>query len=367
MADPRLGNLARTLVQYSTKIQPEEYVAIGGTALAEPLIAEVYRQVLRAGAYPYPLVSLDGAQQIFFTEANDDQLRHVSRIQEMVFGEFDAAIFIESVGNTRSLSNVDPGRQQVNAKAYTDVMEAYNRRTATGEFKWVITMFPTEAYAQDAEMSLGEFEDYVYGATYADTEDPVAVWQSIHDDQERLIGWLKDRKRVEVRGPNVDLRLSIEGREFLNGDGTFNMPSGEIYTSPVEDSVNGWVRFDYPAIRLGREVKGIELRFEQGRVVEAKAEKNEGYLLSMLEVDAGARYLGEWAIGANKRIDRFIKAILFDEKIGGTIHMAIGSGFPKIGGQNRSAVHWDMICEMRDGGQIIVDGELIYESGEFKI
>ncbi|HHH83545.1 MAG TPA: aminopeptidase, partial [Chloroflexi bacterium] len=248
-----------------------------------------------------------------------------------------------------------------------EVTRVYQHRSATGELRWVMTLFPTDAYAQDAEMSLEEFESYVFSTTYSDTEDPIAAWCKIHDEQQRLVDWLDGKKQLSVKGPHVDLELSIEGRKFINSDGTHNMPSGEIYTSPVEDSVNGWIRFSYPAIRQAREVEGIELTFEAGRVVKATAQKNEAFLQSMLDTDEGARYLGEFAIGTNKRIDRFIKNILFDEKIGGTIHMAVGFGFPEAGGKNESAIHWDMICDMREGGQIFADGELFYESGEFKI
>jgi aminopeptidase len=253
------------------------------------------------------------------------------------------------------------------ALAYKDVVRAYQERSATRDLRWVLSMYPTAAYAQDAEMSLEEFADYVFSTTYADSKDPIGAWQRIHDEQQKLVDWLKGKKKLEVKGPNVDLELSIDGRDFINSDGERNMPSGEIYTSPIEDSTEGWVRFSYPAIRQAREVDGIELTFEKGRVVKASATKNEDFLRNMLDTDEGARYLGEFAIGTNKRIDRFIKSILFDEKIGGTIHMAVGFGFPEIGGKNVSAIHWDMICDMRDGGQILADGDLIYESGEFKI
>jgi aminopeptidase len=178
---------------------------------------------------------------------------------------------------------------------------------------------------------------------------------------------LADKKLVEIKGPNIDLTLSVEGRTFINADGTHNMPSGEIFTGPVEDSANGWVRFTYPAVLSGREVDGIELHFKKGKVVKASAKKNEDFLIAMLDTDEGSRYLGEFAIGTNQRINRFIKNILFDEKIGGTIHMAVGSGYPETGSKNQSAIHWDMICDMREGGQITVDGELFYQSGEIKI
>jgi len=367
MSDPRVGNLARTLVHYSTAIQPGDHVAVSGLPVAAPLIREVYREVLRSGGYPYVLVGLDGLDHILYTEGGDEQVRHISRVDAMVRGEFEAMINIGSAMNTRGLSGVDPARQRMRAKAYAPVMEMSMRRGASGELKWCGTLFPTDAYAQDAEMSLAEFEDYVYGATYADSADPVAEWQRIHDEQQRLVDWLMGHRQVAVMGPHIDMTLSIEGRTFVNSDGRHNMPSGEIFTGPVETSVNGWVRFSYPAVTAGRVVEGVALEFQDGRVVKATAERNEAFLLSQLDADAGSRYLGEWAIGTNRKIDRFIKNILFDEKIGGTIHMAVGAGYPETGSRNKSAIHWDMICDMRDGGEIRVDGELIYRSGEFLI
>jgi aminopeptidase len=216
-------------------------------------------------------------------------------------------------------------------------------------------------------MSLEEFADYMYRTTFSDCDDPIAEWNSIHDEQQRLVDWLKGKKTIQVKGSEVDLTLSIKERVFVNADGKQNMPSGEIFTGPVEDSADGWVRFSFPAIYMGHEVSGIELRFKHGKVVEASASQNEPFLRSMLDTDTGSRYLGEFAIGTNKKIDRFIKDILFDEKIGGTIHLALGAGYPNTGSQNKSAIHWDMICDMHNGGQIYVDEELFYESGEFII
>lgn len=373
MTDRRVVNLARILVEYSTRVGPGDRVAIIGSPLAAPLIREVFRQALRAGAHPYPFLGLelmrglDGLAEIFFQEANEDQLTHVLRTDDMIMRQFEVMISIRSQGNTRALSNVDPARQAVWKRARADLMRIYRQRGAKGELRWCGTLYPTAAHAQDAEMSLEEFEDYVYGATFADSDDPITEWRRIHEQQQRLVDWLKGKRQVVVRGPNVDLQLSIEGRTFINSDGTHNMPSGEIFTGPVEDSAEGWVRFTYPAVLDGREVSGVELRFEKGRVVEAKAEKNAGYLQQMLEVDAGARYLGEFAVGTNKRINRFIKNILYDEKIGGTIHMALGSGYPRTGSKNESAIHWDMICDMRPDGEIYVDGELFYRGGEFLV
>ena len=367
MTDPRITNLARTLVQYSTTIQTKDRVAIVGELPAAPLIREVYREVLRAGGHPHLLLKFEGMEYLLFSEASDDQLNYISPFERMMLEEFEALISMRSQSNTRALSNVDPTRQQIHAKARTELQSIFAERSAAKELKWVGTMFPTQAYAQDAEMSLAEFEDYVYSTTYADTQDPVAMWGKIHDEQQRLVDWLAGKKHVEVSGPDIDLTLSIEGRVFVNSDGKRNMQSGEIFTGPVEESANGWVRFTYPAVLRGREVEGIELQFEDGKVVKASAKKNEDFLIKMLDTDPGARYLGEFAVGTNKKINRFIKNILFDEKIGGTMHMAVGFGYPETGSVNKSAIHWDMICDMRDGGQISVDGELFYESGEFKI
>ena len=367
MSDPRVTNLARILVQYSAKIKPKDRVAIVGQPAAAPLIRELYREVLHAGGFPHSLITLDRLEHLFFAEANDEQLQYVSPFSKMVYEEFEAMIGIGSQSNTRALTNIDPSRQSLRAKSHSDLMKTFMERSAAKELKWVSTLFPTQAYAQDAEMSLSEFENYVYRTTFADTNDPVAEWQKIHDFQQTLVDWFVGKKQVEVKGPDVDLELSIEGRTFENCDGKNNMPDGEVFTGPVEDSVNGWVRFTYPAVYRGLEVEGIELRFKKGKVVKATAKKNEDFLLKMLDTDPGAKYLGEFAIGTNKKVDRFIKDILFDEKIGGTIHMAVGSGYPETGSKNESAIHWDMICDMREGGQIIVDGELMYESGEFKI
>jgi aminopeptidase len=376
MTDPRVSNLAKILVHYSTKVKEKDLVAIIGQPPATPLIQEIYREVLHSGGYPYllarswpppPMPGFEGLDQIFFSEANDDQLQHMDPFFTKVTEDFDVRVTIGSSYNTHSLSNIDHQRISLRQQAYKNLVETFMERFASGALRWVSTIYPTQAYAQDAEMSLEEFADYFYRTTFSDCDDPIAEWNLIHDEQQKLVDWLKGKNAVKVRGPNIDLELSIEGRRFLNAAGQVNMPCGEIFTGPVEDSTNGWVRFTYPAIYTGREVAGIELQFDQGKVIDATATKNEAFLISMLDTDEGSRYLGEFAIGTNKKIDRFIKDILFDEKIGGTIHMALGVGYPQTGSVNKSSIHWDMICDMRDGGQIFVDGDLIYESGEFLI
>jgi aminopeptidase len=367
MADPRVAKLARTLVQYCTEVQPGERVGILTTPEAVSLVEEVYKQVLVAGGHPHVYLQHEELAYHLFKLGNDEQVQEIPPFTNMVMREYPVLISIRGASNTKALTSIDPARQALRTKALGPMLKEYRRRSAEGELRWSITLFPTHSHAQDAEMSLAEFEDYVFGTTYSDTEDPVKEWNRIHDMQQRIVDYLAGKKKVAVQGPNADLTLSIDGRKFINSDGKKNMPSGEVFTSPVDDSANGWIRFTYPAIKDGREVEGIELRFEQGKVVEATAEKNQEYLLKMLDIDEGARRLGEFAIGTNKMINRFIKNILFDEKIGGTIHLALGASFAEAGGVNQSAIHWDMICDMRDGGTIHVDDELIYDSGEFKI
>jgi len=371
MADPRVSKLAQTLVNYSVRVKPGDLIYIRGFEFsleAMPLFREVHREVLRAGGHPYvTLMGEESLDYIYFSEASETQLSHVDPLRDYVVRKFDGEIIILGNSNTRYLSSIDPQRQSKFRKTYSELMKVKMQRSASGDFRWVGTLFPTSGVAQDAEMSLEEFEDFVYQATYADSEDPVKEWQSVHGEQQRLVDYLQGKSKITLKGPDVDLSLSTEGRTFINCDGTLNMPDGEVFTSPVEDSLNGWVRFTYPAIEAGREVEGIELYFEGGKVVKATAEKNEEFLQTMLKTDSGASYVGEFSFGTNKNINRFIKNILFDEKIGGTIHMAIGAGLPEAGGKNISAIHWDMICDMHDGGQAFVDDELFYESGEFKV
>jgi aminopeptidase len=367
MIDPRVENLAKILVKYCVDVQPGERVGLMASTEAAPLVLELQRQVLKTGGHPHTRLTLPGSQYIYYSEANDEQLKYIPQTIRLFFEEFEALIFIDSESNTKELSTIDPQRQAIEAKAHAPMMKKYMQRASKNEIKWALSVFPTAGFAQDAEMSLSEFEDFVYGATFADSDDPIGCWRKVHVEQQKLVDWLKGKKEVVVEGPNVELKMSIEGRDFINADGVDNMPSGEIFTSPVESSIEGWIRFNYPAILYGREVTGVELRIEGGKVVKAKAEKNEDFLISMLEIDEGASIVGEFAIGTNNRIERFTKNILFDEKLGGTIHIALGAGFKEIGGKNESGLHWDMICDMKDGGTIKVDGELFYDSGEFVV
>jgi len=367
MTDLRVEKLADVLVNYSVAVQPGDKVLVEGETPTAPLLKAVYARVLQTGGYPMMMAFLPGTEELLFRHGSDEQLKHVPDPLKLIIETYDAAIRIRGVENTKALSNVDPAKMVLHNQARRELMQTFMQRSGSGDLRWVTTLFPTNAHAQDAEMSLSEYEDFVYGACMPDIDDPVGYWRRFSAWQQKIVEWLKGRERAHVLGPETELHLSIAGRTFINSDGKHNMPSGEVFTGPVEDSVEGHVRFSYPAIFQGREVSGVQLWFEGGRVVKATAEKNEDFLLQTLDTDDGSRYVGEFAIGTNEGIDRFTRQILFDEKINGSFHMALGAGYPETGSKNESAIHWDMICDLRDGGEIWVDEELMYKNGKFVI
>ncbi|CCF84860.1 aminopeptidase [Nitrolancea hollandica] len=367
MADARIENLAKVLVDYSLDVQPGKLVVIAGTTLADPLIRAAYRRILARGAYPAVQVALPELNVDFFRLANDDQLQYITPDERLIPEQTDYTLRIMSDANTKALTSVNPERQQIAQRARAELRQKYLLRAADGLLTWCLTILPTNAYAQDAGMSLEDYADFIFRAGYLDSDDPVAAWQAMSREQERLIEWLSGKREVHVTAPDTDLTISIAGRTFINADGHRNFPDGEVFTGPVEDSANGHVRFSFPSIMGGREVKDIRLWFENGKVVRATAAENEEFLHHMLDVDEGARYLGEFAFGTNRRINRFTGNILLDEKIGGTMHMAIGASYPQTGGLNKSAVHWDMICDLRQQSEVTVDGQLFIKNGEFVV
>lgn len=370
MADPRITNFAKVLVERCTRVQPGDRILIEATTAAEPLVRELYVQILKKGGHPVPLLQLPemfwpGHEDLLLMYGNNRQIDFVPTFQKLAYDQFEGRIRVHSATNTRSQTSIDSSRLQRRGKSTGTITETQMRRGAEGVFKWVTTLYPTDGYAQDAEMSFEQYADFVFRSVHANEDDPVAYWEKVEADQQAAVDFMAGRNQVILRGPNVDLTLSVKGRKFLNSCGTHNMPDGEIFTGPVEDSVNGWVKFTYPAIYQGVAVEGAELTFSDGKVTQARANKNQDFLLKMLESDAGARYLGEFAIGTNFEIDRFTGQILFDEKIGGSFHMALGAGYPETGAKNKSAIHWDMICDLRVDSEILVDGELFYKNGDF--
>ncbi len=359
MRDERLEKLARVLVDYSVEAAEGEQVVVSGGSAAEPLVKEIYARVLQAGATPIPMVALPGMRELFFRHAKDSHYEETPPILRSIYEQADAFISVMAPTNTRSLANVDPQKQQALGKRDKVLQEI-----VLGKDRWALTLFPTEALAQESDMSLDEYEEFVFEAMALHEDDPVRHWREKAREQQRLIDRLEQARELRVVGPETDLTLSVEGRKFLNGDGKHNMPCGEVFTGPVEDSAEGRVYFGVPVAVAGREVSGVRLRFEEGKVVEATAEKGEEYLNSMLDADAGARYLGEVGIGTNYGIPRPTKSILFDEKLGGTVHLAVGRSYAETGGKNDSSVHWDLICDLHDG-ELYADGELLQKDGKF--
>jgi aminopeptidase len=367
LRDPRVESLAKILVGYSTRVKEGEVVAIDGDNAAEPLLLAVYEEVLKAGGNPVLNVSLDGQAVSYFKYASDSHLDWVSPVSEWMVENVDVRIAVGASTNTRELSGVPPERQMRRQAATGDLMARAMDRSAAGEFRWCYTLFPTSAYASEAEMSLADYEDFYYGACLAADGDPLTAWKRASEETKRLAEWIQGHEEVRVIAPGTDIKLGIAGRTFIPCDGEHNMPDGEFFTGPVEDSVEGEVTFHLPAVIGGREVAGVRLRFDSGKVVDARAERGEEYLIELLDTDPGARRLGELGIGTNYAIDKGTREVLLDEKIGGTVHMAVGRSYPESGGENESAVHTDLVCDLRLGGKIEVDGADFQVDGKFVV
>ncbi len=367
MRDPRAERLAKILVGYSTEVKEDEIVSIDGESAAEPLLLAVYEEVLRAGAHPIMNVSLDGQSALYYKLASDAQLDWISPTSEWLLDNADVRIAVGASTNTRELSGVPPQRQTRRQTATGELLSRAMERSAKGEFRWCYTLFPTNAYASEAEMSLSDYEDFYYGACLADDDDPLTAWKRASAETTRLAEWIEGHEEVRVVAPGTDIKLGIAERKFIPCDGRHNMPDGEFFTGPIEDSVEGEVTFHLPATVGGREVAGVRLRFEAGKVVDADAERGEEFLIELLDTDPGARRLGELGIGTNYAIDRGTREVLLDEKLGGTVHMAVGKSYPESGGVNDSAVHTDLVCDLRLGGKLEVDGTVMQEDGKFVV
>ena len=367
MRDQRAEALARILVLYSTKVAAGDVCVIQSTTTAEPLVQAVYEEVLRAGGLPVMQLSTEGAAPAFYELASDGQLDWIPPTAKWAAENADVRIAVMADANSRDLSQADPARQARAQRARKPLMETSMKRAAAGEYRWALTLFPTHSYAGEAGMSLAQYEDFYYAACLVDDADPVTAWQRQSDEVNRLAEWIQGREEVHVTGPGTDIKLNVSDRTFIPCTGEHNMPDGEFFTGPVEDSVEGEVAFSFPATYSGREVAGVKFRFKEGKVVDASAERGEEFLLETLDTDDGARRLGELGIGTNYGISTGTKEILLDEKIGGTVHMAIGMSYPESGGKNDSAVHWDMVCDLRQGGSIVVDGAELQRDGRFVV
>jgi aminopeptidase len=367
MRDQRADALASILVRYSTKVEKGDVCVIQSPTTAEPLVQAVYEEVLRAGGLPILQLSTEGAAAAFYDLASNEQLDWIPPTAEWAAENADVRISIMADANSRELSQADPKKQTRVQRARRSLMDTAMRRSASGEYRWSLTLFPTHSYAGEAGMSLAQYEDFYYGACLATDDDPVTAWQRQSDDVKRLAEWIEGKEEVRIQAPGTDVRLGVSGRRWIPCVGEHNMPDGEFFTGPLEDSAEGVVAFSFPATFGGREVSGVRFRFKGGKVVDALAEQGEEFLLEMLDTDEGARRLGELGIGTNYAISTGTKEILLDEKIGGTVHMAIGMSYPETGGENQSAVHWDMVCDLRPGGSITVDGVELQRDGQFAV
>jgi aminopeptidase len=360
MTDPRVRKLADLLVNYSLTVQPGEKLLIDSDLLGQDLAVEVYREGMQAGACVTMKASFPQANEIFYKYGSDAQIEYVPPIMS-VYETYDRILSIFASQNTRALSGTNPARRAKWLQANKTWFKLMNTREGKGE--WCSTLFPTNATAQEANMSLEEFENLVFHAGMLDRDDPIAGWKTFGAKMQAMADWLNVRDKMVFKGSDIDLQLSVKGRIFRAADGKANFPDGEVSTSPIEDSANGWIRFRYPAIVMGQEVTNMQMWFENGRVVKETADRGQEALTALLNTDAGSRYLGEIAIGTNYNVTRLTKNMLFDEKMGGTIHVALGEGFALRGGKNESGLHWDILCDMHES-EITVDSELFYRNGK---
>lgn len=369
MHDARLDRLAEVLVRYSVNVRKGDVILLRGATVAEPLVVACFREIVRAGGIPVLRLRIPETEEILCREGEEEQVSYLYPGNRRDVDDANGLISIMAEDNTKAMTNVDPAKQTLVTKARKPVLDALLKRAALDgprKFRWVGTQYPCPASAQDAEMSLSEYEDFVFSAGLLHVRDPAAAWKKIGEAQQRVCDFLNRAKEIRFVAPDTDLRLGIAGRKWINCDGRNNFPDGEVFTGPIEDATEGTVRYTFPAVFHGQEVHDVRLTFRAGKVVDATAAKGEAVLHKMLSQDKGARTLGEIAIGTNYAIRNYTKNTLFDEKIGGTFHAALGAAYPESGGKNSSALHWDMVCDLRSGGRIEVDGEEISRNGRFR-
>ena len=374
MVDPRISKLADVLVNYSVSVEPGQTCLIQVPLPAAPLASEVARAVYQAGGIPSVRIIPDDLQEVALTYASDDQLKTTDPFALYEAEHADCRVAAWSASNTKSLSGFDAKKLALLQQARRPIMEQTMKRSAEGTHEWVGTLYPTPAHAQDAEMGTKAYENFVFRAGLLDKDDPAAAWVQLGKAQQRLcdhLAELIDKGKTEYRvqaGNGTDLTMDIAGMKWINCDGKANFPDGEVFTGPVQGTASGTIKYSFPAVYMSRECDGVELTFRDGRVVDAKASKGEEFLHAMLDQDEGARQIGEVAIGTNYGITEFTKNTLFDEKIGGTVHFAVGEAYPETNAQNKSGLHWDMVCDLRDragGGTITLGGEVISKDGRF--
>lgn len=359
---------AKLLVNYCLAVKKNDKVYINSTYLAEDLLREVAKEVYIAGGIPVMNIELQGFGELALMYGEGHQLSWVNPMKKHIMETFDCYLNIRAPfdkGDGES-EPADEARFKLLQQAQQEINKIYFERIGNGSMRRCLCQYPTQAGADDARMSLAEYEKFVYQSCYLFDEDPVAKWLEVRQTQQVYVDYLNKADKIQYLGPHIDISFSVKGRTWINSDGRANMPSGEVFSAPIEDTVNGQVHFSYPTIYMGKDVVGISLEVKNGEVVAWNAEQGKDVLDKVFAIE-GARKWGEVAIGTNYNIQRTSRNILFDEKIGGSIHMAVGQSYKQCGGKNESTVHWDMITDMKNGGQILADGVKIYENGNFLI
>jgi aminopeptidase len=359
-ADP-IARWADLLVGYCLEVERGETIVIASELEALPLVEAAGKAVVLRGAHPLVRLEIPGMQEFYLEHASPEQLTHLPPVALLEAEAVDGRIRIAAERDAQSMSRLDPRRLAAHQKAMEPV------RRAARQKRWVLTQYPTAGYAAAAGMALADYEAFVARALFLDQADPSEAWRDLGRRQAALVEFMSKVDTIRVEADGTDLSISVAGRTWINSDGRRNMPSGEIFSGPIEDSANGRLRCGFPVCRDGRKLEGIELELRRGEVVAARAEKGEDYLVAMLDLDGGARRLGEIGLGLNPRIDRFTGSILFDEKIGGTVHFALGQSYPETGGVNASALHWDLIVDSRSGGRIWADRRLVMDDGKWLV
>lgn len=369
MSDTRIHKLARVLVDYSIGLKAGDLFRLRSETSAEPLVMAIYKLAVERGALPLLRLGLPGQTYTFIRYAAEEILDEVSPAALWEVENITTDLVILSETNTKEMSRVDPARQARLQKAGRPMMQRWMERAFADPpaIRWCGTLYPTLAYAQDAGMSLEDYEAMVYRAMFLDLPDPVAAWQALSAEQARYCAYLNERSEIRIEAEDTDLTLNVAGRTWINADGHLNFPDGEVFTGPIENSVNGTIRYPYPTNYHGRQAEDVRLWFEDGLVTRWEAKQGKELLDELFAMDDGARRLGEFAIGNNYHVPEFTGSILFDEKIGGTCHLAVGNSIPGTGGVNVSALHWDMVCDLRRGGRIHADGEVVHENGLWKL
>jgi aminopeptidase len=352
---------AALLCDWSMAVAPGDRVGVLSTTLAQDLAAALHRAVLERDAWPFVALEPPGLAADLYRLARSRHRSEPPPTHLALTGALDAFVRIDAPANTTELADVDPAAVAEVATARRAYQEA------SLKLRWTGTILPTPALAQQARMSTATYAAFVTRALFLDRPDPVAAWRDLSATQEAMVKRLAPASEIRIEAEGTDIRLGVAGRTWINSDGRHNMPSGEVFTGPHERSADGSIRFTVPTGPRGVTVTGVELTFKDGEVVSARAERGDDYLQAALATDAGARYLGELGIGTNVGIDRATGHILLDEKMAGTVHLALGRSYPETGATNVSALHWDLICDLRDGGRLSADGETVVESGTLRV